>query len=340
MASIDSKKLSEKIKLLSNIAEYTISNVPLLVFSEKEYLIARGKGIHVEIKFYHGIEYKAVSIKKAEELFSKFDKKSLLKEHENFIEIRSGRFKGKLVSIDQESSDKIVVQAKEDRSKPLPKDFYDALDYCFVSVSYDRQFSWVLNNFNIKSNQMMTTDKFRFTFYYFEDYHFEEEFCISYDMAKQIKQYKPTEYYLGENFLELFGEDVYLKASRVLEKYPVPNEDIVEAENEMRVDSSLLLSSLDKVSLFSGSLINEKDSIDFNLNGDLLTLSSKNDYGEAIENVKVRSEGEVDIKVNSQYIIEMLRKISGEVLIEIDEDKLLIKGENFVYGISTELKGD
>lgn len=331
----DFKGFSEKLKILHSISEHTIKNIPLVIFANKNLLIARGKDIQVEAKFNHYLDDIAISIDKLKGIFDHISDNTRLKIEDNTLIIKSGKFRSKLPEIAQEREYFIGPQNRSNDWYDLPDDFFQALELCSISVSKTTNLNWILNNYSINQNQMITTDQKRCTVFEFKDYDFGGKFSLTKDLVKLLLELKPNKFSTSDNFLEFKNDDYYIKTSIIKEEFPELSPGLFQGQDKIIVSGIDLLNAIEKVKLFSGDDVDKSGSIKIEVKKSKMIITADNSFGEAKEILKVNADCEFIKFANPDYLIDILRVLKKrDIEIIFSEDKFIFREFNYVHVIA------
>lgn len=331
----DFKDFSEKLKILHLISEHTIKTVPLVVFADGKLLIARGRNIHVEARFNHGLDDIAISIDKIKGIFDHISGNTRLKIEDDTLIIKSGKFRSRLPKIAQEQEYFITAQSRSNDWYDLPDDFFQALELCSISVSKATNLNWILNNYAIDQNQMITTDQNRCTVFEFKDYDFAGKFSLTKDLVKLLLELKPNKFSTSDNFLEFKNDNYYIKTSMIQEEFPELSAGLFQGQDKIIVNGIDLLNAIEKVKLFSGDDVDKSGSVKLEVKKSKMIISADNSFGEAKEILKVNSDCEFIRFINPDFLIDILKALKKkEIEIIYSEDRFIFREFDYIHVIA------
>lgn len=334
----DHKEFSEIIKIMGQVAEHTISQIPLLIFDRKKTLIARNSTTQIEANFDHGIDYIAISIDKIIEMFNFINSETRLIQEENKIGIKSGNFSSFLPALNQET--KIEITERTNQWNYLPEDFLNALEQCFISVSKVSTMKWILNCVHVDKNKMFSSDQSRASMYSFETSlkTGDNGLIISPELAKLLYATKPKKYYVGQRFVEFANDKFYIKSALPTDDFPELVNEIFQAENQIIINRTEFLNAVEKTKLFSSANFNaNKDGcLNLNFQGNILKISSQNSFGSAKERILIQSNNFREEKnINPFFILDILKMIKDENLVfHVGENRLVFENNNLKHVIA------
>lgn len=335
MDKINSKDFSEKLKILSSVAEHTSNVIALIVFTEDNKLIARGNGIQIEVDFDHNLgQTFSLGIEKLTKLYSKIKQDTRLVLKDNVLEIRAGTFRSKQPLVNQEPGFEISPCIRPDNWSQAPSNLFEAINICSSSLPTKFNFTSVIDNYCIVNSTLVSTDERRATIFHLDE-GIHPNLPISEQTGKLIVDLKLDKYFIGDYTVEFANEKYYIKASRINEPFPSLPNSLFERKFNFITSANDLLSAVEKVKLFS---VNPEDT-SFNeifvyVSKNKIVMTSQNEFGSAKEKISANAEGDIDFHINANYLIDILKVLDGEINLSLNDMALIIRQENFIHVIA------
>lgn len=294
-----------------------------------------------EIAVSHPTEVSFNCAVKAKELVALLDK---LADDEIDIEVKGSelRVSGKKsqagINLQTEiNMDLLTAIGKPDGDwNELPEDFVTGVSFCMFSVCHDLN-TPMLTCVNVSGNEVFSTDKLRITQYRMKsDLPDGGIMNIPIAAAKELKNYKPTEYVQTDGWIHFKTKEEVIFSTRVMEgDFPTERAraylDGVERKEVIKLPSDLS-DCLTRAGIFSSAGSQTMDRIKLELGDNELTISSKGHSGWFTETARVRYSGKpVMFEVNHGLLKDIL-SFTDEML--VGEKLLKFEGESFSHGIS------
>jgi len=336
---IDTKYFSEKLKILSMVAEHTSNVIALIVFTEDNKLIARGNGIQIEVDFEHNLgQTFSLGIEKLTKLYSKIKRDTKLVLKDNVLEVRAGTFRSKQPLVNQESGFEIRPCKRPDSWIEAPEGLARAIDVCSISLPLKFNYTSVIDNYCFVNSALIATDERRVTLYQFDE-NIHPNLPFSELAGKLIRDLELNRYFINDYTIEFSNENYYIKVSRQNEPYPSLPNNLFERKFKFKANSEELLQAVEKVKLFSENPEdNSFNQIFVYISKNKIVISSQNEFGSAKEKISAEVDGTIDFQINANYLIDILKKLEGEVDFALNEIALVIKQKNFIHAIALMVK--
>jgi len=122
----------------------------------------------------------------------------------------------------------------------------------------------------------------------------------------------PIYIYFSKNHIQVQVEDTII-VSRLLEGEFINYKQIIPSEYKIKikVSSNKLMEACDRAALFARDSSNNM--IKFEINDDLMVITSNSQNGDVHEELKIQKEGnDIEIAFNAKYFIDVLKVIEGE----------------------------
>ena len=317
---INTKDFLEKVKILQSVAEHTDKEIAVISFSDNV-MIARGSSIYIDVDFdFEDSQSFSVSAKRLREILDKINTDEIiLTLSESALNIKAGKHRSKLPLIQSD----IIREERPKFENQLPADIYSALEICKISISKQKNFNWVFDNYGYISDDIISTDGQRCTVYKV-DWPIDEDISLSKEVVNLILSLDTEYSRVSENFIEFEAGSYYIKTSKNQEEYPEIDYDIFKGDDSFKIKTKDFLRAIERVKIFSEKQEDNIVLINLEFNEDKLKIYSQNEHGLAEDKIKIKSSIRREIKINPDYLLDILRLIKDEKIVVKLSDKFVI----------------
>lgn len=263
---------------------------------------------------------------------------------ENFLYIKSGNSKFKIITIDNKDFPIIDINNEGTILNLDAKDFKESVKKVLISTS--KYITDILSGvyFNVINNilELVSTDGNRLSINKIPCIAEDISFLVPKNILNNIIKYdiNNIEIIANKSFVTFIVDNTIYNTDVLTATYPPYNKLIPTNNNIVKLNKNTLLKSIEKVSIMA----NEKNNtIKLIFKNNQLILLSESEDGSVKDIIDIDyKEAELEINFNYLYILDFLKVVNDEiVLIELNNDlsATIFRGEFLYLLMPVQVKG-